>query len=240
MEQRTPQWWHDKEAMFSASEFFKLMSGGRREMTPDELATEKANNGKRKTIDTLFGETALTYIKDKVSEIITNGTCLDYMRFETKATDWGNTFEDEARKAYEVKSGNTVESIGFVKIDDRCGSSPDGIITLALIEQKSLIVEIKCPYRTTNHVGNLLIENQSQFAQERPNYYVQIQVQLLATKVDYCDFISYDPRCSDLTKLKVIRINRDEELIKEIEFRNSEAKKILQNYMSKIIKLQET
>jgi hypothetical protein len=65
-------------------------------------------------------------------------------------------------------------------------------------------------------------------------------VQLLATGLDYCDFISYDPRCSELTKLKIIRINRDEELIKEIQYRNTEAKKILQNYMSKIIKLQET
>jgi hypothetical protein len=238
MEQRTPQWWHDKEAMFSASEFFKLMSGGRREMTPDELAIEKANGGKRKTIDTLFGDTALTYIKDKVSEIITNGTCLDYMRFETKATEWGNFFEDEARQAYEAKTGNKLESIGFVKIDDRLGASPDGIVSIAMIINSSLIIEIKCPYRTTNHVGNLLIENQQQFAQERPNYYIQIQVQLLATGLDYCDFISYDPRCSELTKLKIIRINRDEELIIEIQYRNDEAKKILQNYMSKIIELQ--
>jgi YqaJ-like viral recombinase domain len=238
MEQRTPQWWHDKEGMFSASEFHKLMSGGRREMTPNELAAEIANKGKRKTIDTLFGDTALTYIKDKISEIITNGTCLDYTRFETKATDWGNAWEDEAKQAYSAKIGNLIESIGFVKIDDRCGASPDGFISLGLIEQKSLIIEIKCPYRTTNHVGNLLIKTQAQFKQERPNYYVQIQVQLLATGLDSCDFISYDPRCSDLTKLKIIRIGRDEEMIKEIEYRKDEAKKILSTYMSEIIQLQ--
>jgi hypothetical protein len=207
-------------------------------MTPDELAIEKENKGKRKTVDTLFGDTALTYIKDKVSEMITNGTCLDYMRFETKATDWGNTFEDEAKQAYSAKTGNVIESIGFVKIDDRTGASPDGFISLGLIEQKSLIIEVKCPYCTTNHVGNLLIENQSQFKQERPNYYIQIQVQLLATKLDYCDFISYDPRCSELTKLKIIPITRDEELIKEIQFRNDEAQKVLNAYMSKIVRLQ--
>ncbi len=70
MEQKSPQWYEARFGNFSGSKFWKLMT-----------------NGKAK--DKLFGDVALTYINDKVSEIITNGTIIDYKSFRFKRNRLG-------------------------------------------------------------------------------------------------------------------------------------------------------
>jgi hypothetical protein len=226
--QRTSQWYEARLYKFTASEFHKLMSGGRRDMTPEELAIEKANGGKRKTVDTMFGDTAIKYIVDKVAEIITNGTILDYKKVDAKALEWGVTWEHEAKTTYALRTGNPIQDCGFFEYNEMLGASPDGLIL------EDGIAEVKCPYDTAHHIENLRLKAEEEFYNLRYEYYIQIQVQLLSTGRKWCDFISYDPRCSPHLRIKILRVPRNEEIINEIKIRVVEAKKILDSIVMEL------
>ena len=108
--------------------------------------------------------------------------------------------------AYEVKSGRFVDQVPFVdhpNISD-FGCSPDGLIgNLGL-------VEIKCPNSAT-HWSYLK-------ANEPPNkYYIQMQAQMACTQTEWCDFVSFDPRMPERSQLLIVRVERDETFIKEME-----------------------
>lgn len=219
--QRIPEWYSDRLGKFTASEFHKLMSGGRRDMTPEELAEEKAKGGKRKTIDTLFGETALSYIDAKVTEILTNGTGCDYGFQGNKATEWGEYWEPIAKEKFIEKVGMLVEPCGFINISERFGGSPDGLILGGHIE-------IKCPYKPENHVQNLWLKNAQELKEKHFEYYVQCQVNLIAVKGSECFFVSFDPRMqNEKLQMKIIPVPKDNELIEEIQMRYTEALKTL-------------
>jgi predicted phage-related endonuclease len=49
------------------------------------------------------------------------------------------------------------------------------------------------------------------------DYYKQIQCQLWVTGRQWCDFVSYDPRLPKRNQLLIVRTERDESLIKEME-----------------------
>jgi hypothetical protein len=78
-----------------------------------------------------------TYIIDKVRELKSNS--LPYNE-ENEAMEWGNRYEDEARKAFERVSGLSVEEVGFVEMEKGIACSPDGFVG------DSELVEIKCPF----------------------------------------------------------------------------------------------
>lgn len=119
--------------------------------------------------------------------------------------EWGTQNEPQARVAYEVSTGNFVDQIAFVdhpKIKD-FGCSPDGVVGEGLIE-------IKCPNSAT-HWSYIK-------ANEPPQkYIIQMQSQMSVTGAKWCDFVSFDPRMPERSQLLIVRINRDEELIAEIE-----------------------
>ena len=50
--------------------------------------------------------------------------------FTSKATDWGNLYEPEARMLYEAATGEFCEEVGFILHPDymQVGCSPDGLI----------------------------------------------------------------------------------------------------------------
>ena len=219
--QRTTVWYNQRLYKFTASEFHKLMIGGHRPMTSEELSEEKSKKSKRKTIDTLFGDVAIKYILDKVAEIITNGTILDYKKIDAKSLEWGNTFEHEAKTVYALRTGQPINDCGFFEYSDELGASPDGLIG------EEGIAEIKCPYDTANHIENLRLKSQKDFYNLQYEYYIQIQVQLLCTGKKWAEFISYDPRCASHLNIKILRIDRDDNIIEEIKHRCIEAKKIL-------------
>ena len=124
--------------------------------------------------------------------------------YSNSAMEWGVQTEPLARIAYEVSRETLVEQIGFYKHPtiQFVGVSPDGLVG------DDGLVEIKCP-NTTTHID--YIDN----GKVPSEYYKQIQCQLWVTGRQWCDFISFDPRIK--RKLFVIRANRDEELIKEME-----------------------
>jgi hypothetical protein len=212
MEQRTTEWYQMRLAKFTASEFHKLMTSGR---------------GK----DQLFGKTALGYINDKVAEIVTNGTILDYKKIDSKSLEWGNTWEPEAKEKYFTKTGRIITDCGFFEVNDNFGASPDGLVN------EDGQVEIKCPYDTANHIDNIRLKTVDQFIDLRYEYYIQVQIQLMATGRKWCDFVSYDPRCIPSLSLSILRIFPDEKIQNEIKEREEKARAIMNSIIKELFQM---
>jgi len=126
--------------------------------------------------------------------------------YSNSAMEWGTQTEPQARVAYEVKTNNFVDQVAFIEHPsiDWFGCSPDG-----LVSDRGL-VEIKCPNSTTHW---------EYFKYNRPptKYVIQMQAQLAVTGRDWCDFVSFDPRMPDSSQLLVVRVDRDEAFIAEME-----------------------
>lgn len=201
--QNTPEWFNDRLFHFTSSELYKLLT------KPKSKHDHEAGKPSK---------TMEEYIFEKLAEDLT-GRYDDSL--DTKALRWGETYEADARLAYETVTGKSVDLCGFIEWSKIFGGSPDGLV------DNDGIIEIKCPYTTANHVKYLLLENQDELFKLKPEYYTQIQGNLLVTGRGWCDFISYDPRCirSEFS-LKILRVNRDEELIKKIKVALNNAERI--------------
>ena len=125
--------------------------------------------------------------------------------FTNAAMEWGTEQEPFARMAYEAHTGTFVKEEGFVDHPtiEGFGCSPDGIVGEGLIE-------IKAP-NTANHIETVL-ENKA------PSKYIpQMQCQMACTGAKWCDFVSFDPRVDEDLQLFIIRVNRDNEYIENME-----------------------
>lgn len=143
--------------------------------------------------------------------------------FSNASMEWGVEQEQFACIEYESRLETFVDKTGFWLHPEIkwLGVSPD-----RLVDSDGLI-EVKCP-NTTTHL-NYWLENKIP-----TDYYKQIQCQLWVTGRQWCDFVSYDPRLPKRNQLLVIRAERDESLIKEME---AETLKFLEEVESLIIKL---
>lgn len=153
--------------------------------------------------DKFWGDTAMNYIYEKVAELMTGVP--HYIR-ETYAMEWGNDHEQEAIEKYNEVSEIKAEHMGqtFIQFNELCGGSPD-----AFVGEKG-ILEVKCPYNSSNHIKTYIT------GEIDKKYMYQCQGNMLFSKRDWCDFVSYDPRMPESMQLKVIRIERDEEISNSI------------------------
>jgi len=114
--------------------------------------------------------------------------------------DRGTELEPEARMSYELLTFNKVHQVGFIEYNEWIGGSPDGLI------DTDGIIEIKCPKSST------LIDYA--LSDKIPkDYEWQMQGNLYISERDYCDFFVYHPKLNPLQ----IRVNRDEQKIKQLE-----------------------
>jgi len=142
------------------------------------------------------------YKMDLVVERLTNTPTSS---FTNAAMAWGTETEPLARMAYEAFKGEFVDQVVFCNHPtiEWFGCSPDGTT-------KDGLIEIKCP-NTATHIDYLL-------AGVPPAKYVpQMQTQMACTGAKWCDFVSFDPRLPPELQLFVVRLNRDEAYIQEIE-----------------------
>jgi hypothetical protein len=204
-------WKAERIGKFTSSEIYKLLKSGR---------------GK----DQYFGEVAMTYIIETVGEVVTG----EIPEVSAKAIDWGYANEYDAVLEYEKKIGVKAEYFGcgnpkFIPYNEVAGGSPDGLVG------EKIVLEVKCPFNSGNHINFLMMEKAEQLKVENFNYYCQIQMNLLCTKRDLAHFISYDPRVIDhRLRLAILEVARDEEIIKEIEERIKAATVIVKNLLSKL------
>jgi len=150
-----------------------------------------------------WGAGRATYMAQLVVERMT-GMCEP--GFSNSAMQWGTDKEPEARECYAFEHNVSVVEEGFVDHPTiaMAGASPDGLV------DDDGLVEIKCPNSST-HIDTLL---GSPIADK---YVKQMQFQLACTGRRWCDFVSYDPRLGVDMQLHVRRVERDDELIAEIE-----------------------
>jgi len=141
-----------------------------------------------------WGTGAITYAYEKAAEIITGKR---REAWSNRATDWGHEHEPMARILYEQETGNIIDKVGFIEVDEQTGVSPDGLV------DKDGYVEIKCPEKPTNFIEIVLEE-------KIPNdYYRQCQFGMWATKRKWCDLVYYHPYFPEGKKLKIMRIESD-------------------------------
>jgi len=140
--------------------------------------------------------------------------------FTSSAMEWGTENEPKARMAYEVFNDVLVEQIPFVDHPtiEGFGASPDGLVNT------DGLCEIKCPNSAT-HWSYIK-------SGEPPNkYFIQMQVQLACTQREWNDFISYDPRMPERSKLFVKRVFRDDKFIAIME---NEVKQFLEEVQEEV------
>ena len=126
-----------------------------------------------------------------------------------QAFKWGKAFEEEALYYYNKVTGNNVisgtygfDEVLFVdNIIEGFGDSPDGVT-----EDRKGVIEIKCPYNGANHLRNCALDSYH----DGCDYFWQCLGHMIDPQVEWCDFVSYDPRYEDgrPNKIKIIRINR--------------------------------
>lgn len=143
------------------------------------------------------------YMAQLICERLTNTQAES---FTNAAMQWGTEQEPFARAAYEVAKSVLVEEEGFVPhpFITMAGASPDGLIG------EDGLVEIKCP-NTATHIDTLLTQTVP------AKYITQMQFQMACTGRKWCDFVSFDPRMPEKTRMFVKRVERDNGFIAEME-----------------------
>jgi putative phage-type endonuclease len=164
------------------------------------------------------------YLIEKALERITGNPTPD--SFQSNAMMIGSEREPIARGEYEAYMGEDVEEIDFVDHPTlpSSGCSPDGLIST------DGLVEIKCPQPKKHFVTLRTKEIDRQ-------YLLQIQWQLECTGRLWCDFVSYNPDFPEQIRLCVIRVNRDDQLIKEIRQAVVEAEKEIADMVTEMTKI---
>lgn len=137
------------------------------------------------------------YMHKLIGELITGDPADSFAGWQTER---GHALEPEAREIYASTVDLEVTQIGFIRANN-VGGSPD-----ALVGEPGL-AEIKT--RIPHLQVKLLLEN------EVPEEHkAQIQTNLLVSKREWLDFVSYCPKMP----LFIKRVERDEKYISMIEF----------------------
>jgi putative phage-type endonuclease len=126
--------------------------------------------------------------------------------FTSAAMQRGTDLEPLARDSYSFMTGNKVVEVGFVSHPTiaMTGASPDGLI------DDDGLVEIKC-CGAARHIAVL----KGDPAEDR--YVKQMLWQMACTGRQWCDLAYYNPDLPTELQLKVIRIERDDATIEQME-----------------------
>jgi putative phage-type endonuclease len=128
------------------------------------------------------------------------------MDFKSRAMIKGNADEPLARDHYEFINDVDSRQVTFVyhPTIKNAGVSPDSLIG------DDGLLEIKCPNIET-HVGYLITKKIPRA------YMLQMTWEMACTGRKWCDFVSYSKEMPIHLRALVIRVNRDEEKISELE-----------------------
>jgi len=170
-----------------------------------------------------YGATRAKYMDQLLDEIVTGQPTSG---FTNAAMQHGIDTEPKARAAYELITGNEVVEVGFVDHPTilQAGASPDGLVG------DDGMLEIKCPNTSTHR--SFLVSGKID-----RRYMLQMQWQMACCDRQWCDFVSFDDRLIDGSKhCKIVRVDRDDELIAEI---TAEVIKLLSELNNELTQFQE-
>jgi hypothetical protein len=187
IEQGTMEWDQIRVGRFTASEIWKLIV--------EPKSKEDKASGK-------LSETAMTYIQDKVAEIMTGQSKQQGYAFPLV---WGTEKEPEAREKFIEVTGLSVERVGFFPYTDHAGGSPDGIV------EDSAILEIKCPYDSKVMIDYLMLTDVFDLKRDFREYYWQCQANMLFSDKKEAYFVAYDPRMiKPENQIKILKFQASE------------------------------
>ena len=181
IEQGTPEWFAARLGKATGSRIADIIA-----KTKTGYSTSRANYVAQLVCERLTGKVAESFIN--------------------AAMQWGTETEPLARAAYEVKTGEMVDQVGFVDHPsiENSGASPDGLVGLFGM------LEIKCP-NTATHIETLL-------SQQVPTKYItQMQWQMACAGRQWCDFVSFDPRMPENLQLFIKRVEYDPPYVAMLE-----------------------
>lgn len=138
----------------------------------------------------------------------------------------GIELEPMARAEYELKTGSTIQTVGFVNHPTipNAGASPDG-----LVDAEGL-VQFKC-VKTAKHLDWLMAKVVP--VEHRPQMYME----MASTGRLWNDFVSYEPNLPPQHQLFIVRLLRD---FGEIELIEEEVRKFNAEIEDVIAKLNGT
>lgn len=205
-DQRSEAWLLDERlGRFTSSDCYRLMTPGKREMTPEEKAARPAKGEGSKTNyvydPKLLSEGADTYIEEKVVELMTG--CVDE-KF-SKEIEWGIDQEPAGKQYFMELTGLRITEKQFIKFSTFAGGSPDGDI-----EEIEAAFELKCPYYSRNQLQyfrELLTVHA--LKETWPEYYWQCVANMLWLKRTRCVFATYDPRMPEQFRMRILPFTLD-------------------------------
>jgi len=203
-----PKYRYDIEQ--NTDEWFDIKIGKFSASIANDLLMDKKTKGYISLIDRI------------IEERITWCRCENNQFKGNWATDRGHEFEPLAREDFELRTLQVVDIVGVVELNDWVLCSPDGLIGNDLIHQ------IKCPiFSTQREYLSKLSEGKNPITTA---YNRQLQFELFVTGRDGNIFTSYHPNLKALD----ILVERDKDIINEIETRLYEAKKEVLEGIEKI------
>jgi hypothetical protein len=187
--QGTDEWFNEKLGKFTASEAQAIAANG-------------------KGLETLCLKLASQRLTGKRKE--------SYLGADMKR---GVELEPEARNLYELETDNTVGKVGFCKLDEDTGASPDGLIG------EDGLIEIKC-FDDLNFLEYALSKKMD------TGYVWQMQMQMFITGRQWCDYVVYNPNYKN--SLIIQRVNRDDRAIEKIKAGIETGKAIVKSIIEKV------
>lgn len=175
-----------------------------------------------------LGKTGETYVLEKVAESL--GAKIPVV--QSKAMEHGVLTEPFAKLHYERAMGVEIEDCGFIvpEWSADAGCSPDGKIA-----GQDCYIEVKCPYNPDAHVRYLLLKEQDELKENKPEYYWQIMMSIAICNAIYWDFVSYHEDFQGELKMAVLRIQPNIGDIELLKSRIAEAVAMKNRYLKQIM-----
>lgn len=214
-EQNTTEWMKARTGCWNASAIGELMTSAKKK-------------------EVLFGQTALAYIYGIAAErdLLKAYMDDDYLweiyqsqvSVSNRFTEWGHEQESLAAEEYERVTGRLCEEAGRVSHPaiPHYAASPD---RFTYEGEEKIVVEIKSPTPKVYMKYRYEVKDNGTLKAVEPKYYYQVQSQLHCTGLKKADFVCFCPFLKH--PIHIVRITADEEVQKEIEYRISEAEKII-------------
>jgi len=144
-----------------------------------------------------------TYMGQLIAERLTGVKSDSY---SDSSMQWGTETEPQAIAAYAFLKDVEVVRIAFmdhptIKL---AGMSPDGLVG------EDGMLEIKCP-NTSTHIDFLITKMIPK------KYQDQMQWQMACSGRKWCDYMSFDPRMPEHLNKLIVRVDRDDKYIQEME-----------------------
>lgn len=197
----------------NTDEWFDLRLG---KITSSNFGKIMANYGKA------FGNPAIEYAEKLALEIVT-GQRDETSSYSNAYMERGHELEPAAIELYEIEMFYEVTNGGFNVEDSEdavlIGDSPDGNVgDPGCVEVKSVIPKTQWKRIKKGGIDTA--------------YKWQIHGHIWLGNKQWCDFISYCPEMPENKQLHVVRVERDESIIEQLELRINEFREVVKDHVN--------